>query len=145
MSNQEWRNKTRNRLSSSEMQIRDEILNGNYEEITHRKFQMQIIILKISIKIENLQFSSTKQKEVYMLYVIIGFFIIGIGLYIFSFFLAQNQGLSYKSHCRNFSAVFISLGVLCLMGYLVHYVSKHYLGIQLSLAITLINNRKFFN
>jgi len=38
MSNQEWRNKTRNRLSSSEMQIRDEILNGNYEEITHRKF-----------------------------------------------------------------------------------------------------------
>lgn len=42
-----------------------------------------------------------------MLYVIIGFFIIGIGLYIFSFFLAQNQGLSYKSHCRNFSAVFI--------------------------------------
>ena len=138
MSNQEWRNKTRNRLSSSEMQIRDEILNDNYEEITHRKFQMQIIILKISIKIENLQFSSTKQKEVYMLYVIIGFFIIGIGLYIFSFFLAQN-------HCRNFSAVFISLGVLCLMGYLVHYVSKHYLGIQLSLAITLINNRKFFN
>ena len=145
MSNQEWRNKTRNRLSSSEMQIRDEILNDNYEEITHREFQMQIIILKISIKIENLQFSSTKQKEVYMLYVIIGFFIIGIGLYIFSFFLAQNQGLSYKSHCRNFSAVFISLGVLCLMGYLVHYVSKHYLGIQLSLAITLINNRKFFN
>ena len=38
MSNQEWRNKTRNRLSSSEMQIRDEILNDNYEEITHRKF-----------------------------------------------------------------------------------------------------------
>ena len=145
MSNQEWRNKTRNRLSSSEMQIREEILNGNYEEITHRKFQMQIIILKISIKIENLQFSSTKQKEVYMLYVIIGFFIIGIGLYIFSFFLAQNQGLSYKSHCRNFSAVFISLGVLCLMGYLVHYISKHYLGIQLSLTITLTNNRKFFN
>ena len=145
MSNQEWRNKTRNRLSSSEMQIRDEILNDNYEEITHRKFQMQIIILKISIKIENLQFSSTKQKEVYMLYVIIGFFIIGIGLYIFSFFLAQNQGLSYKSHCRNFSAVFISLGVLCLMGYLVHYVSKHYLGIQLSLPIKLTNNRKFFN
>ena len=105
MSNQEWRNKTRNRLSSSEMQIRDEILNDNYEEITHRKFQMQIIILKISIKIENLQFSSTKQKEVYMLYVIIGFFIIGIGLYIFSFFLAQNQGLSYKSHCRNFSLI----------------------------------------
>ena len=145
MSNQEWRNKTRNRLSSSEMQIRDEILNDNYEEITHRKFQMQIIILKISIKIENLQFSSTKQKEVYMLYVIIGFFIIGIGLYIFSFFLAQNQGLSYKSHCRNLSAVFISLGVLCLMGYLVHYISKHYLGIQLSLTITLTNNRKFFN
>ncbi|NJI76815.1 hypothetical protein HC140_01645 [Staphylococcus epidermidis] len=64
-----------------------------------------------------------------MLYVIIGFFIIGIGLYIFSFFLAQNQGLSCKSHCRNLSAVFISLGVLCLMGYLVHYISKHYLGI----------------
>ena len=145
MSNQEWRNNTRSGLSSSEMQIREEILNGNYEEITHRKFQMQIIILKISIKIENLQFSSTKQKEVYMLYVIIGFFIIGIGLYIFSFFLAQNQGLSYKSHCRNLSAVFISLGVLCLMGYLVHYISKHYLGIQLSLAITLTNNRKFFN
>lgn len=38
MSNQEWRNNTRSGLSSSEMQIRDEILNGNYEEITHRKF-----------------------------------------------------------------------------------------------------------
>ena len=36
--NQEWRNNTRSGLSSSEMQIRDEILNGNYEEITHRKF-----------------------------------------------------------------------------------------------------------
>lgn len=31
-------NGIRNRLSSSEMQIRDEILNDNYEEITHRKF-----------------------------------------------------------------------------------------------------------
>ena len=31
MSNQEWRNNTRSGLSSSEMQIRDEILNGNYE------------------------------------------------------------------------------------------------------------------
>ena len=63
-----------------------------------------------------------------MLYVIIGFYNRNRTIY-FSFFLAQNQGLSYKSHCRNFSAVFISLGVLCLMGYLVHYVSKHYLGI----------------
>ncbi|RTX93469.1 hypothetical protein CD145_10080 [Staphylococcus saccharolyticus] len=64
-----------------------------------------------------------------MLFVIIALFIIGIGLYIFSFFLAQNEGLSYKTHCRNISAVFISLGILSLMGYLVHYISAHYLGI----------------
>ncbi|MCG1067010.1 hypothetical protein [Staphylococcus epidermidis] len=31
MPNQEWRNNTRNGLSSSKRQIRDEILNGNYE------------------------------------------------------------------------------------------------------------------
>ena len=31
MSNQEWRNNTRNGLSSSKRQIRDEILNGHYE------------------------------------------------------------------------------------------------------------------
>jgi len=31
MSNQEWRNNTRSGLSSSKRQIRDEILNGNYE------------------------------------------------------------------------------------------------------------------
>ena len=29
--NQEWRNNTRNGLSSSKRQIRDEILNGHYE------------------------------------------------------------------------------------------------------------------
>ena len=31
MPNQEWINNTRNGLSSSKRQIRDEILNGNYE------------------------------------------------------------------------------------------------------------------
>ncbi|MDU7023462.1 MAG: hypothetical protein E6350_09625 [Staphylococcus epidermidis] len=86
MPNQEWINNTRNGLSSSKRQIRDEILNGNYEGDDAQK-------------------------------------VLDANNYY------QNQGLSYKSHCRNFSAVFISLGVLCLMGYLVHYISKHYLGI----------------
>ena len=45
--NQEWRNNTRNELSSSKRQIRDEILNGNYEGHDAQKVLDAIIITKI--------------------------------------------------------------------------------------------------
>ena len=54
---------------------------------------------------------------------------IGIGLFIFSFFLAQNEGLAYKTISRGFSALFVSLGILALMGYLINFISSHYLNI----------------
>ncbi|AYY66021.1 hypothetical protein CD034_01200 [Staphylococcus hominis subsp. hominis] len=47
-----------------------------------------------------------------MLIVIFILFGIGIGLFIFSFFLAQNEGLAYKTISRGFSALFVSLGIL---------------------------------
>ena len=61
-----------------------------------------------------------------MLIVIFILFGIGIGLFIFSFFLAQNEGLAYS---RGFSALFVSLGILALMGYLINFISSHYLNI----------------
>lgn len=64
-----------------------------------------------------------------MLIFIIVIFLISAFLYIFSFFLAQNEGLYYKNNCRTISIILIAIGTLCLMGYLVHYLSSHYLGI----------------
>ncbi len=64
-----------------------------------------------------------------MLIVIFILFGIGIGLFIFSFFLVQNEGLAYKTISRGFSALFVSLGILALMGYLINFISSHYLNI----------------
>ena len=58
-----------------------------------------------------------------MLIVIFILFGIGIGLFILSFFLAENEGLAYKTISR------VSLGILALMGYLINFISSHYLNI----------------
>ena len=50
-------------------------------------------------------------------------------LYVLSFFLAQNEGLYYKNNCRTISALILAIGVLCLMGYLINYISSNYLGV----------------
>ena len=45
------------------------------------------------------------------------------------FLLAQNEGLYYKNNCRTISALILAIGVLCLMGYLINYISSNYLGV----------------
>ena len=52
-----------------------------------------------------------------------------IVIFILSFFLAENEGLAYKTISRGFSALFVSLGILALMGYLINFISSHYLNI----------------
>ncbi|GGG96858.1 hypothetical protein E2558_11240 [Staphylococcus pragensis] len=64
-----------------------------------------------------------------MLIFIIILFLISIILYGLSFFLAQNEGLYYKKNCRTISVLILAIGVLCLMGYLINYISSNYLGI----------------
>ncbi|MGZ2590767.1 hypothetical protein ACUW81_001040 [Staphylococcus borealis] len=64
-----------------------------------------------------------------MLIFIIILFLISIILYVLSFFLAQNEGLYYKNNCRTFSVLILAIGVLCLMGYLINYISSNYLGV----------------
>lgn len=41
----------------------------------------------------------------------------------------QNEGLYYKNNCRTISALILAIGVLCLMGYLINYISSNYLGV----------------
>ena len=64
-----------------------------------------------------------------MLIIIFILFGIGLSLFIFSFFLAENEGLAYKTVSRGFYALFVSLGILALMGYLINFICSHYLDI----------------
>lgn len=57
-----------------------------------------------------------------MLIFIIILLVIGVCLYGFSFFMAQTQGLSYKTNARIVSIILISIAILSLIG---HYFNNN--------------------
>ncbi|QDW85164.1 hypothetical protein DB792_09690 [Staphylococcus warneri] len=59
-----------------------------------------------------------------MIYVIIGLFLISIFLFIFSFFLSQTEGLTYKRTCRTIALAFLLLGFFSFIGHLVILLSE---------------------